>query len=269
MGQRHHCRFFVAAERIRHGWVEFTPAQAHQLTHVLRLRSGDRVSVFDGTGREIVASLTTATPRRVTARVIEELPLHTPPHVRITLGQVVPRGPAMDLIVAKATELGVNRIIPLEGERSVRRAPVTPSARWLRIAQEAAEQCGRRDLPDLAPACTLEAFLRSHPREAPLLACDASQASQPLMAVCQELGGAASLTLLIGSEGGLGCTEVEQLRSSGARLTSLGPRILRAETAALAALAIIQATVGDWGLLSVDEDGVMSVWGGQRAPLTR
>jgi 16S rRNA (uracil1498-N3)-methyltransferase len=242
----HHRRFFVPAERIRDGWVEFAPGQAHQMTHVLRLRPGDQVSVFDGTGRELIASLAATTPRRVTARILGEAMRLPSARLRVTLAQVVARGPAMDLIVAKATELGVARIIPLEGERSVRRASGARSSRWVRIVQEAAEQSGRRDLPEVAPASTLEGFLLGHPRETPLLACEAGQESQPLMAVCRELRGVSSLTVLVGGEGGLSQAEVERLRSHGARLASLGPRLLRTETAALAALAIIQATLGDW-----------------------
>ncbi len=260
MGRRHHRRFFVPVECIRDGWVEFTPGQAHQITHVLRLRSGDQVSVFDGTGREIIASLTAATPRRANARLLEELPPLPSPHVRVALAQVVPRGPAMDLIVTKATELGVDRIVPLEGERSVRRASLGRSSRWLRIVREAAEQCGRRDLPEVARASTLEAFLRSHSRETPLLACDVSHENRPLMAACRELRGASSLVLLIGGEGGLSPTEVECLRSHGACLTSLGPRLLRAETAALAALAITQATVGNWETVLDGKSSGRSSW---------
>ena len=165
----------------------------------------------------------------------------------------------MDLIVAKATELGAVRIFPLEGERSVRRAPASRSSRWMRIVQEAAEQCGRRDLPEVAAASTLETFLAGHPRETPLLACEDSQESQPLMAACQELRGVSSLTLLIGGEGGLSPAEVERLRSHGARLISLGPRLLRAETAALAALAVIQARLGDWAVGPDGESGGGSV----------
>jgi 16S rRNA (uracil1498-N3)-methyltransferase len=147
----------------------------------------------------------------------------------------------------------VARIIPLEGERSVRRAFVARSSRWLRIVQEAAEQCGRRDLPEVAPACTLDAFLLGHPGQTPLLACDAGRESRPLLAACGELRGGSSLTLLIGGEGGLSPAEVGRLRSRGARLVSLGPRILRAETAALAALAIIQAALGGWEFVQESE----------------
>jgi 16S rRNA (uracil1498-N3)-methyltransferase len=213
------------------------------------------VSVFDGTGREVIASLTVATPRQVKAWLLEELPLPHCSQVRVALAQVVPRGPAMDLIVAKATELGVDRIIPLKGEHSVHRASVARSDRWLRIVQEAAEQCGRRDLPEIAHTSTLEAFLLGHPRETPLLACDVSRESQPLMAACRELRGASSLVLLIGGEGGLSPSELMRLRSHGARLTSLGPWLLRSETAALAAMAVVQATVRDWEMRPDGEIG--------------
>lgn len=234
----------MPAERIRDGWVDFAPAQAHQMVRVLRLRPGDEVSVFDGTGCEVVASLAAATPRKATARILGQRPGRPASRLRLALAQVVPRGAAMDLIVAKATELGVSRILPLEASRSVRRGE--RASRWLRIAQEAAEQCGRRDLPAIAPAGTLGEFLLGHPRETPLLACEAGGESRPLVAVCRELQGAAAVTILVGSEGGLSPDEVGRLRSHGALLTSLGPRLLRAETAALAALAVVQATLGDW-----------------------
>lgn len=225
--------------------MEFSPDQAHQVTHVLRLRPGDQVSVFDGTGREVITSLATATARRATGRILRETPGLPSSGLRVTLAQVVPRGAAMDLIVAKATELGAARIVPLEAARSVRRASAR-APRWLRIVQEAAEQCGRRDLPEVALASTLEDFLLSHAPDAPLLACDEGEGSRPLMAVCREVQEAPALTVLVGGEGGLSPWELQQLRSHGARLTSLGPRLLRADTAAMAALTIIQSTLGDW-----------------------
>jgi RsmE family RNA methyltransferase len=159
----HHRRFFVPPEDIQNDWVKFAPAQARQITQVLRLRPGDTVAVFDGTGREIVAALAAATPRQASARILREVSRVRPPELSVTLAQVIPRGNVMDLIVGKATELGVSRIVPLEAERSVRRATAR-GPRWQRIAQEAAEQCGRPDLPELAPVAPLEAFLCAHPR---------------------------------------------------------------------------------------------------------
>jgi 16S rRNA (uracil1498-N3)-methyltransferase len=250
----HHRRFFVLPEHIRNGWVKFAPAQARQITQVLRLRPGDTVAVFDGTGREIVAALATATPRQASARILREVPRGGPPALSVTLAQVIPRGSAMDLIVGKATELGVSRIVPLEAERSVRRATAR-GPRWRRIAQEAAEQCGRPDLPELAPIASLEAYLCGHPEGVPLVACDPSEGSRPLVSVCQDLHGVTALTLLVGGEGGLSPGEIERLRSPGVHLASLGPRLLRAETAALAALAVIQAILGDGALRETTGQG--------------
>lgn len=225
--------------------MEFEPVQAHQLVHVLRLKTGDRVSIFDGTGREMIATLEAATPRGATARILGESPAVPSAGLRITLAQVVPRGPAMDLIVAKATELGVACIVPLEAQQSVRRASAR-GPRWQRIIREAAEQCGRRDLPEIAPSATLGAFLLGRSAGTPLLACHAADGARPLATVCRELGPVPAVTLLVGGEGGLSPAEVAGLWSREARLVSLGPRLLRAETAALAALAILQACLGDW-----------------------
>jgi 16S rRNA (uracil1498-N3)-methyltransferase len=244
VGHLHHRRFFVPPARIEAALVAFLPEQAHQMARVLRLRVGDAVLVFDGSGRELRAALTEVLPARASARVVEELPPRAAPGLRVTLGQLVPRGSAMDWILAKATELGVARIVPCEGERSVRRPGGEPD-RWRRIVQEAAEQSGRRELPELAPISTLDGFLRAH-GTAPLLVCAAEAGSRPLPELCRRLRGASELTLLVGGEGGFTESELTRLRAGGAIPASLGPRLLRTDTAAVAALAVVQALVGDW-----------------------
>jgi 16S rRNA (uracil1498-N3)-methyltransferase len=245
VGREHHRRFFVPPGAIQEGSVEFSPAQAHQLARVLRLSEGAQVSILDGTGREWTANLTLSTARRASARLLVEQPQVSLPRPRITLAQVVPRGAAMDLIVAKAAELGAAAIQPVEAAHSVRRGSER-APRWRRILVEAAEQCGRRDLPTLGDACTLERLIQSHPPDRPLLACHGGERVPPLPAVCADLRGATALTLLVGGEGGLTSEEVARVKAHGARLVSLGPRLLRAETAALAALAVLQACLGDW-----------------------
>lgn len=247
MTRAHHRRFLVSPEALRDTAVTFSAAQARQLSAVLRLRAGDAVAVFDGAGREWTARLTLVTPRRAAACLLEEEPRDAPPRLRLTLAQVMPRGAAMDLIVAKATELGVSRIIPLEAARSVRRGTAPgQDKRWRRIMAEASEQCGRRSMPDLAEPCSLGDLLQRHPRNEPLLACDKGAGAVSLVEACQALATASALTVVVGGEGGLSPDEVEQVRLHGGRLVSLGPRLLRAETAALAALTVVQACVGDW-----------------------
>ncbi len=247
VGRAHHRRFLVSPEALRDAEVAFSPAQARQLSTVLRLRAGDAVAVFDGAGREWAAELTLVSPRRATARLLGEESREAPPGLLLTLAQVVPRGAAMDLIVAKATELGVWRIVPLEAARSVRRGAASAhGARWRRLRAEASEQCGRRRVPELAEARSLAELLQGQPRHEPLLACDKSDRAVPLARACRGLAMAPALTLVVGGEGGLSAEEIDRVTLCGGRLVSLGPRLLRAETAALAALAVLQACVGDW-----------------------
>jgi 16S rRNA (uracil1498-N3)-methyltransferase len=247
VGHAHHRRFFVSPAAIADEHVEFEPPQAHQLARVLRLTPGAVVWVCDGTGREWEATLSLVTPRRATARLATPPRLAPAPRLLATLAQVVPRGGAMDTIVGKATELGVRRIVPLEGARSVRRASGM-SARWLRIAREAAEQCGRADLPIVEGPRTLEEFLAAPP-EGPLVACEGGPGVSPLWEVASGLRGAAGIALVVGAEGGFGGDEVERMRAAGVHIASLGPRRLRADTAALAALVLVQACLGDLGVV--------------------
>jgi len=244
MSRTHHHRFFVPPADIRDGLVRFSPAQAHQIARVLRLRPGDPVQIFDGTGRELRTELVTATPTETSARVTGTT-TRPSPKVRIGLAQVVPRGPHMDLIVAKATELGVSRLVLLEGAHSVRRG-AERLERWRRIAIEAAEQSGRSEVPELAFLGDLDDFLAGHPVAEPLILCHDGGEAAPLTALCADLAGATALSLLVGSEGGFDPGEVTRCQAAGARLAWLGPRLLRAETAALAALAVVQASLGDW-----------------------
>lgn len=247
MGRAHHRRFFLTPEGLTGGQAAFAPAQARQLVSVLRLGAGDLVTVCDGTGREWTAELTQATRRHAQARLLAEQPPEAPPRLAVTLAQVAPRGAAMDLIVAKATELGVWRIVPLEAEHSVRRTGVSGrEARWRRIMVEASEQCGRRRLPELAPACAVESYLRTRPSGQALLVCDHGGGARPLAEICGALRDHADVAVLVGGEGGLSPEELALATAHGGRRISLGPRLLRAETAALAALAIVQACAGDW-----------------------
>ncbi|MBI4536473.1 MAG: 16S rRNA (uracil(1498)-N(3))-methyltransferase [candidate division NC10 bacterium] len=244
MGRTHHHRFFVPPAEIRDGLVRFSPAQTHQIARVLRLRPGDPVQVFDGTGRELSGELVTVAPMQTAARV-KAMSRRPTQRVRISLAQVVPRGLHMDLIVAKATELGVGRIVLLESGHSVRRG-TEGLARWWRIAVEAAEQSGRGEVPELVSLGALDGFLAGHPPNEPLILCHDGSGAAPLSELCTSFTGVSALSLLVGGEGGFSPDEVARCRAAGSCLAWLGPRRLRAETAALAALAVVQASLGDW-----------------------
>jgi 16S rRNA (uracil1498-N3)-methyltransferase len=214
----------------------------HYLTRVLRLAAGDALVVFDGQGTEIDARVSAASTRSLTLALGQRRRVATA-GAAITLLQAVPRGERMDLIVQKTAELGVARVCPVVTSRSV----VQPGGgegrlrRWRTIAQEAARQCGRADLPMIeAPRSLTEALAAatSGPR---LLVWEAAEAAPLRRAL---VGDERAATLLVGPEGGFADDEAAAAVAAGYRAVGLGPRILRSETAAIVAVALVQAALG-------------------------
>jgi 16S rRNA (uracil1498-N3)-methyltransferase len=225
---------------------------ANHVVRVLRLRAGDALILFNGRGGEYAATLADAGPARgapARVRIGAHAPVERESPLHITLLQGIARGERMDHIVQKATELGVARIVPLLCERSVVRLDESAAARrlehWRAIAIAACEQCGRNRLPVLERAIELERIadavrgltLEAGPRL--LLAPDAPTS---LAALAPGLTGA---TLLIGPEGGLSNREIDLAGRAGYVACRLGPRVLRTETAPLAALTVLQVLAGD------------------------
>jgi 16S rRNA (uracil1498-N3)-methyltransferase len=163
--------------------------------------------------------------------------------VAITLIQAVPRGDRMDLVLQKTTELGVARIVPVLTSRSVARPPADRARRWQTIAAEAARQSGRADVPSVgAPLPLAEALPLAAPC-ARRFALWEEERERPLRRALGDAPGP-TLALLVGPEGGLAPAEVEQARAAGFVTVGLGPRILRVETAAIVAVALVQAAAG-------------------------
>jgi 16S rRNA (uracil1498-N3)-methyltransferase len=243
-------RFYVAPGQVSKDQVRFTPEQAHQIVRVLRLRRGDTLAVFDGTGAEYAAEIITLGAGKVSARLRERRPTTPEPALRLVLLQGVVKGEKMDLIVQKATELGVRRIVPVLCERSVSRSLGRP-ARWRIIAREAAEQCGRALLPEIDDPVSLPAFFAAE-RSAGLAGITLweEERSRGLREAVQLVAKAERLHLLVGPEGGLAAHEVRLAEETGLHAASLGRWTLRAETAGLAAIGIIQYELGDLGLPS-------------------
>lgn len=223
------------------------PAQAGEhLARVLRLERGHPLRLFNGDGGEYTGELVSLAKRLVTARVLEpveradrESPL------RITLGQGIARGDKMDWILQKATELGVARIVPLITERTEVKLDAERAERrlahWQAVIASACEQCGRNRLPQLHEPIRLADWAAASANEGGLrLALDPKGEI-----AARELSSIHAATLAVGPEGGLSEHDLAALKQAGFQGLRLGPRILRTETAGLAALAALQAIHGD------------------------
>jgi 16S rRNA (uracil1498-N3)-methyltransferase len=217
--------------------------EAHRyLARVLRVAAGDTVELFDGRGGEVSATVTEVGPRDLTLSLGERRQMRIPDAPPVTLLQGLPRAERMDLIVQKATELGAARVVPVRVARSAAGQQARPD-RWERIAREAARQCGRAELLQLAPLLSLqEALAGLAPGGARVVPWEEAPTALPLRRLIPERPGAVSV--LIGPEGGLTREEVALATAAGFQIATLGPRILRTETAAIAALAVIQSQVG-------------------------
>ena len=224
---------------------EIDGTAANHITRVLRLRNGDELTVFDGRGGEYAARVDSIRKDVVLVDVRDHRPLERESPLLLTLAQGVSRGERMDLVIQKATELGVHRIVPLLTERSIVKLDAHQSERkrqhWRGITIAACEQCGRNTLPHLDAPTTLYDFLRNAPTTATRVLLSPDGTTR-----VRDLSNSRALTILIGPEGGLAENEREAATSSGFERVSLGPRILRTETAAIAALASLQAQLGDF-----------------------
>ncbi len=227
--------------------VELARDSASHLAKVLRVRSGDELVLFNGDGREFHGAIESVRGSRVLASVGEGRPVDRESTLAVTLVQSVPRGDRMDFIVQKATELGVSRIVPILSQRSVVRLDARQSeskiAHWRAVAVSACEQCGRNRLPAIDAAQPLLDYLgASAPGEGPRLVFESDPGSQEREA---NQGSLHAAEIAIGPEGGFGSDELEAFRVAGFFRVGLGPRVLRTETAAIAALVWLQTRFGD------------------------
>ena len=213
---------------------------------VLRLKPGAALVLFNGAGGAFAATLTAVTKRDAQARVTEALPGEVESPLRVLLAQGVSRGDKMDFTLQKAVELGVAAIQPLLTERGGVDLSGDRLARkiqhWQGIIIGACEQCGRNRLPELREPLSLPAWFSQPPESGLRLLLD-PLAERGLRGLERPAG---TVTLLIGSEGGLSPAEIAQARRAGFTGIRLGPRILRTETAGVAVLAAVQALWGDW-----------------------
>lgn len=236
-------RFFVPPEAMHTNGVTFPQETSRQIERVLRLKPADRVVVLDGSGIEYVVVLA-AVGRETIGSVETQHRNEAEPAVQVTLYQGLLKGAKLELVVQKCTEIGVSRIVPVMSTRAV---PAEPSAsrqaRFETIAREAAEQSGRGRIPEVSASMRFSDAIEE--------ACDAGSAAfcweEERGLRLQDLAltdESRPVSLFVGPEGGFTVKEAEEARRAGALIVSLGRRILRAETAAIVASALLLARYG-------------------------
>jgi len=244
-------RFFAPPEAFNKQTVTLTGDEARHLREVLRLKSGDEVFVFDGAGKEFRCTIESARRDQALLSECHEIaPTHEESPLQLTLAVALLKGEKFDLVVQKTTELGVSGIIPVMTRHGdIRLNDATDAEkrvkRWQRIAIEAAKQCGRASVPTIPLPVSVDSLIRDskYPlrimfseRNGACLHDSLSSVSQPTTALA-----------LIASEGGWTDDELIAARNCGWQIVTLGGRILRAETAAIAAAVLLQNKWGDLG----------------------
>ena len=238
-------RLFVDGDLSRNV-VDIGNRQAHYLGHVLRLKQGDRVVVFNGRGDERLAAIRSLARRRPELAIVADLEPLAEPRLDLTLIQALVRSEAMDTIVQKAAELGVRKlhavktdfsVIKLDDERAARRV-----AHWNKVAQSACEQSGRHRPPEIGVAASLAKCLDGLSPRGIRIVCQPGAGSH-IAGLGRE---ADAVTVLVGPEGGFSSADLKAIDAAGFSHVALGPRLLRADTAAIAACTLAQSVWGDF-----------------------
>jgi 16S rRNA (uracil1498-N3)-methyltransferase len=234
-------RFYSPPETFVDGLVTLSPEETRHLRDVLRLRVGDSVNVFDGTGGEFEGAIEGLSKNSSILKIIRPIDPAAPESpLELTLAAAILKSDKFDLVVQKAVELGITRLVPLETTRSESRPrdAVKKAERWRKIALEAAKQCGRAKLMQIDEPLKFSEFVASVEGKA-FFFTERGGGKFPDQFVSKKL------TAFVGPEGGWDDSEIELARSCGFELITFGGRILRAETAAVSVAAILQHRLGD------------------------
>jgi 16S rRNA (uracil1498-N3)-methyltransferase len=236
-------RFYLPSQACLSDHLALTGGQAHHAADVLRVKVGDRVAVLDGAGGELACRVESVTRKKVQLQV-QGRTTQPPPPWRITLVQAIPKGKLFEGIIQKATELGVGRIVPLLSQRVTTHLEGDSiehkAEKWRQTAVEAIKQCGQRWLPQVDPPMTLPAWLAGGDKFDLTLVASLQEDRRHLRAYLP--AGARRpqvLCVWIGPEGDFAPAEMAAIKGTGALPITLGPLVLRSETAAVCALSII------------------------------
>ena len=235
-------RFFI--DGTADGRAYIAGADALHIAKALRMRPGEALTLCDGKGTDFDGVLETVTDRQVTVRISASRPSQAEPTLAVTLYQGLPKGDKMDWIIQKAVELGVTAVVPVATRRSVARLEGKADKkqeRWQRIAAEAAGQCGRGMLPSVERPLSWSQALSRLSGEPALVFYEGG--GRPLRELVTP--STRRLSVFVGPEGGFDPEEIDAIRRQGVGVATLGPRILRCETAPLAALTLLMHLSGN------------------------
>ena len=236
-------RFFVTPDAVEGGSITVTGDDARHIARSLRMAVGDEVTLCDGSGKEYNCRLTKIRDEECTAEILScEMSKSEPQHP-VTLYMAYPKGDKLETVVQKSVELGASEIVPFESERCIKRpAPEKAekqTARLQRIADEAAKQCGRGRLPSVHTPVSFRGMLDRIGRHSLILFCYEKESATTIKAALEAASDLTDLAVIVGAEGGFSEKEADAITEKGAKCVSLGPRILRCETAPDYALAVI------------------------------
>jgi 16S rRNA (uracil1498-N3)-methyltransferase len=234
-------RFYAPPENFQSESVLLTLEETRHLRDVLRLRAGADIRIFDGAGREFLCEIAEIGKRQTVLKILEETPPTAPEsNLDLTLAVAVLKGEKFDLVVQKSVELGVTTLVPIQTKRAdvkIKEAE-KKTERWRRVALEAAKQTGRAKLMNVELPSGFDEFIEKA-EETKILFAERSGAS------FSEIKETKKITAVVGSEGGWESAEIKAARKNGFQIITLGGRILRAETAAIAFAAVLQHRFGD------------------------
>jgi 16S rRNA (uracil1498-N3)-methyltransferase len=240
-------RFYAPPENFQADRIRLDFEETRHLRDVLRLRAGEKINVFDGAGREFSCVVEEIGKRETILKILGAVTASAPESgLDLTLAVALLKGEKFDLVVQKATELGVTRFVPLETRRADVKLKDAKEIekkleRWRKISIEAAKQCGRAKLMRIETARNFRSFIAAADSDDENLVLFSERGGASLSSVKAEK----KLVAVIGSEGGWDDAEIEAARAGGFQIVTLGGRILRAETAAISLAAILQNRFGD------------------------
>ncbi|WP_138493280.1 RsmE family RNA methyltransferase [Paenibacillus pinistramenti] len=250
-------RYFIPPEQFGEDHVLVAGEDARHITKVMRGKPGDKIIVSDGQGRVVLAELASLEPDSVTAKVLESMPETSEPRVKVDIAQSLPKGDKMETVIQKCTEIGAASFIPFLSERTIvqydERKEGKRTARWAKIAKEAAEQAHRSRIPEVRQPLKWKGLLELFQGYDLVCLCYEKETGAQLRDIIEPFASslgreaAGRVLVIVGPEGGFTEEEVSAAEAAGAKSVGLGRRILRTETAGMAALTCILYETGELG----------------------